>query len=386
MRHSRHIHHASHTFVLSYPLSLSHRLYTIVLGPLLIVALMYVIYSAYPVFAPHSSEVVSFSTMAQGALYTLGRITVAYIFSLIFAVPLALLAISNKTLEALLLPVFDVMESIPILAVFPLVIVVFLQFNFLNGAAIFILFLNMLWNIVFALVGGLKIDEWADACVDERIARGEPLTVLTQWCISRNLEARFASGGGGFVPVKGERDLFSRDMPRIIEAAEEAGIRLSWLLTLNRPYLDSWLAERDTELKYEAMLQKLAEPLVDSGHLLVLNWEEEVLGGRPRPDPAVLANPENFVSPKMIEQRLAWLKERARFEPWTVENGPEEDLRFKIACEAEEGRLLTAPGSPVGDFILMPLETAEQYDFFVLLAPDFKKRLAMALPLYPWRS
>ncbi|KKW23167.1 MAG: Binding-protein-dependent transport system inner membrane component [Candidatus Kaiserbacteria bacterium GW2011_GWB1_52_6] len=157
MRHSRHIHHASHTFVLSYPLSLSHRLYTIVLGPLLIVALMYVIYSAYPVFAPHSSEVVSFSTMAQGALYTLGRITVAYIFSLIFAVPLALLAISNKTLEALLLPVFDVMESIPILAVFPLVIVVFLQFNFLNGAAIFILFLNMLWNIVFALVGGLKI-------------------------------------------------------------------------------------------------------------------------------------------------------------------------------------------------------------------------------------
>ena len=237
-----------------------------------------------------------------------------------------------------------------------------------------------------SLVGGLKIDEWVDAWVDERIARGEPLTVLTQWCISRNLEARFASGGGGFAPAKGERDLFSRDMPRIIGAAEGAGVRLSWLLTLNRPYLDSWRAGRDTELKYEAMLQKLAEPLVDSGHLLVLNWEEEVLGGRPRPDPAVLANPENFVSPKMIEQRLAWLKERARFEHWTVENGPEEDLRFKIACEAEEGRLLTAPGSPVGDFILMPLETAEQYDFFVLLAPDFKKRLAMALPLYPWRS
>src|SRR3989344_5693232 len=42
-----------------------------------------------------------------------------------------------------------------------------------------------------SLVGGLKIDEWVDAWVDERIARGEPLTVLTQWCISRNLEARF---------------------------------------------------------------------------------------------------------------------------------------------------------------------------------------------------
>jgi len=34
---------------------------------------------------------------------------------------------------------------------------VFGQYGFLDGAAITILFLNMVWNIVFALVGGLQI-------------------------------------------------------------------------------------------------------------------------------------------------------------------------------------------------------------------------------------
>jgi NitT/TauT family transport system permease protein len=90
-------------------------------------------------------------------ILTLLRLITAYLLAIIVAIPLALLATENKTAERILLPIFDILESIPVLAFFPLFIIFFLKINFANGAAIFILFLSMLWNIVFTLVGGLKM-------------------------------------------------------------------------------------------------------------------------------------------------------------------------------------------------------------------------------------
>jgi NitT/TauT family transport system permease protein len=150
--HRGHVHH----FPLSYPITLHERLYTIVLGPLLIVALMAAAFEFYPILAP-TGTTVSFGTICLAALYTCVRLTVAYAFAIVVAVPLALLVTSNRMLEAILLPVFDVLESVPILALFPVIIMLFIRFGDLNGAAVFILFLSMLWNIVFTLVGGLKI-------------------------------------------------------------------------------------------------------------------------------------------------------------------------------------------------------------------------------------
>ncbi len=65
----------------------------------------------------------------------------------------------------------------------------------------------------------------------------------------------------------------------------------------------------------------------------------------------------------------------------------EDDLKFKIACEAEEGRFLLSPESPFprGQFILVPLELPERYVFFEILAPDFQKRIVPILKTYPWR-
>jgi NitT/TauT family transport system permease protein len=60
-------------------------------------------------------------------------------------------------LESIFLPFFDILESIPILAFFPVVILVFVHFNFLNGAAIAIIFLDMVWNLLFTIIGGLKM-------------------------------------------------------------------------------------------------------------------------------------------------------------------------------------------------------------------------------------
>ena len=149
----QHIHH----HYIRYPVTPGERLWAIFLGPLLIVALMYLAFTLYPTLAPPSGPVVPLSSIMLAALYTCVRLFVAYVFAVIVAVPLALLVTYNATIETLLLPVFDVFESVPILALFPVIILVFIQFNFLNGAAISILFFTMLWSIVFTLVGGLKI-------------------------------------------------------------------------------------------------------------------------------------------------------------------------------------------------------------------------------------
>jgi NitT/TauT family transport system permease protein len=147
----KHVHHA----VLSYPKSFAQRVYVYLAVPLAVVFFSYALVSALQA-APATAEL-PISSIILAALYTLGRLFIAYVIALVLAVPLALLATSNRALESILLPLFDVLDSIPILAFFPVVILMFIQVHFLEGAAIFILFVNILWNIVFTVVGGLKI-------------------------------------------------------------------------------------------------------------------------------------------------------------------------------------------------------------------------------------
>lgn len=149
--------HMHHHYI-RYPVTMRERFWTIFFGPLLIVALVYLFVHFVPFFTPNEQgETISLDAIVLAALFTCARLLAAYVLAVVIAVPLALLVTYNATFESLLLPVFDIFESIPILALFPVIILAFIQFNFLNGAAIFILFLTMLWNIVFTLVGGLKI-------------------------------------------------------------------------------------------------------------------------------------------------------------------------------------------------------------------------------------
>lgn len=157
MKQSRHITHDKHHFGFSYPVSLIQKLYSILLGPLIVVGLMLIAVRYFQIHPANGSDIVSYKTLAIATLATMARLGIAYALALVVSIPLALIATANGITEAIFLPVFDILESIPILAFFPVLIIIFINFNFLNGAAIFILFLAMLWNIVFTLVGGLKI-------------------------------------------------------------------------------------------------------------------------------------------------------------------------------------------------------------------------------------
>jgi NitT/TauT family transport system permease protein len=88
---------------------------------------------------------------------TFTRLLVAFILAVVVALPLAVLVSKSSKAERVLLPLFDIIQSVPVLAFFPVVIVFFIHYNFFEGAAVFVLFLSMLWNIVFSVVGGLHV-------------------------------------------------------------------------------------------------------------------------------------------------------------------------------------------------------------------------------------
>ena len=155
MDNRRHIHHTARHFGFSYPTSLWQRAHS-AFAPLLAVILLFIVLRLLAVF-PIVPGQVSLDTIGQALLSTLFRLLIAYLLALVCAVPLALLVNKSPLMERILLPVYDIAQSIPVLAFFPVVIAFFIRFGEVQGAAIFIIFLSMLWNIVFSLVGGLKV-------------------------------------------------------------------------------------------------------------------------------------------------------------------------------------------------------------------------------------
>ncbi len=145
--------------VITYPISLWERFYSFVLGPVVFVAGLFILLK---LFSNSTISLDDITPLPLGLIFsallaTSLRLLVAFILSIVTAIPLALLATRSRFTEKIFLPAFDILESIPILAFFPILIVFFVSIGFLNGAALFILYLSMLWNIVFTLIGGLKI-------------------------------------------------------------------------------------------------------------------------------------------------------------------------------------------------------------------------------------
>jgi NitT/TauT family transport system permease protein len=87
---------------------------------------------------------------------TLFRLLVAYVLSLVLSIPIALLITKNERFERVLLPISDIIQSVPVLAFFPIIVLVFIKLHATEGAVVFILFMAMLWNLVFSMIGGLK--------------------------------------------------------------------------------------------------------------------------------------------------------------------------------------------------------------------------------------
>ncbi len=155
MDNRKHIHHTARHFGFSYPTSIWQRAHS-AFAPLLAIIILFIVLRFFAIF-PVVATPISLGYIGRALATTFLRLFIAFIFALAVSVPLALLVTKSPLMERVFLPVFDVAQSVPILAFFPVIIIFFVRFGFLNGAAVFVLFITMLWSIVFSLVGGMKV-------------------------------------------------------------------------------------------------------------------------------------------------------------------------------------------------------------------------------------
>ncbi|MGI0045565.1 MAG: ABC transporter permease subunit [Nitrosotalea sp.] len=88
--------------------------------------------------------------------YSLVRMTIGIIISYIFAISYGVIAARNKKAEKVMMPILDILQSVPILGFFPAAIFFFIAI--FNGswigvemAAIFLIFTSQAWNLAFAV-------------------------------------------------------------------------------------------------------------------------------------------------------------------------------------------------------------------------------------------
>jgi NitT/TauT family transport system permease protein len=153
---SHHIRHYHRHMSISYPASLRQRIYTFLVIPGLLLVLVYVVISKFGLRGVSAQQHVTWGFFISALLVTFTRILIAYAFALFFSLPLALMINHSPKAERILLPMFDIIQSVPVLAFFPVIILFFVHYSLYNGAAIFILIITMMWSIVFSVVGGLR--------------------------------------------------------------------------------------------------------------------------------------------------------------------------------------------------------------------------------------
>jgi taurine transport system permease protein len=152
MRYSHALHQASH---LNHPKS--HRRQRL-LSLLFLVVVISILFLFSQAHAINWGSFYSFFTVS------LVRVVIAYFIAAVIAVILAFLATKNHFIETLLLPVLDVAQSFPSFALLPFLIVVFGKSSV---AVIIILAINIIWPILFTLIGAIKTsrEDLADAAM-----------------------------------------------------------------------------------------------------------------------------------------------------------------------------------------------------------------------------
>jgi NitT/TauT family transport system permease protein len=102
------------------------------------------------------SAIIEFPVLSFYALSSLYRMLLAYLISLAFSISYGYLAATNKKAEKVMLPVLDVLQSVPVLGFFPAAVLFFISLfqGSIIGvelAAIFLIFTGQAWNMAFGV-------------------------------------------------------------------------------------------------------------------------------------------------------------------------------------------------------------------------------------------
>ncbi len=84
------------------------------------------------------------------------RLSAAYVICIIWTIPAAYYIAKNKKASSYLMPFMEVAASIPAIALFPAMVVIFIRYGSLDIAAIILILLGMQWYLLFNLIAGVK--------------------------------------------------------------------------------------------------------------------------------------------------------------------------------------------------------------------------------------
>lgn len=99
-------------------------------------------------------------TILSAIGYSWIRMVIALIASIIFSIIIGIAAAVSKTLEKLIIPTLDILQSIPILGFFPIALYAFVIIHPIMGveiSAIFLIFTSQVWNICFGVYEAIRV-------------------------------------------------------------------------------------------------------------------------------------------------------------------------------------------------------------------------------------
>jgi len=97
-------------------------------------------------------------SLAQASVFSLMRMSAAYILALLFSLFFGILMGHNEKAFRFLLPIMDVLQSIPILGFLPLAVVFLISIPAIGSeaATIFLIFTCMVWSTLFNVIEGIR--------------------------------------------------------------------------------------------------------------------------------------------------------------------------------------------------------------------------------------
>ncbi|MCR4398657.1 MAG: ABC transporter permease subunit [Firmicutes bacterium] len=172
-----------------------------------VAVLTYAAYSAFRPFKGSAAQmVVSLRPLPLYALYSLARMAAAYLLALVFSVCYGYAAASGRAAGRVLLPLLDVLQSVPVLGFFPAAVYFFVSaFNGsrlgVEAASVFLIFTSQVWNMTFGVYESLTtIPE--DLSLASRAYRLEGFlrlkTLVLPACVNRLVYNSMLSWAGGW--------------------------------------------------------------------------------------------------------------------------------------------------------------------------------------------
>ncbi|MDF2505298.1 ABC transporter permease subunit [Clostridium sp.] len=127
------------------------------------------------------------------ALRSVLRMTAAYILSIIFTLVYGYIAAHNPKAEKILIPILDILQSIPVLSFLPAIVLGLIAL-FPNGtigieiASVILIFTGQAWNMTFSLYYSIKV-------LPRDLKEASSILQLNKWQQFKKLELPFATIG-----------------------------------------------------------------------------------------------------------------------------------------------------------------------------------------------